>query len=313
MRIYTLAIALLICTNTQAQIIRAEPFYIAPEAAGAYSYLIDDYPGAAAAYSLRKLDNNYAGSAIRVRRKSDNTEQDIGFTNNYLDTTSLKTFVGTGATDTAWVVTWYNQADSSGVFGVRNLSQSTASNQPLIYAGGVFRTNDEGFINIESDGVNDVMANTTRIFTSDLSAFIVTDPKNLTTIPAGIVNQALTGDAGRLFLYGKRTNPTNMSGGFQIGSVFIEDTSLPSSVTSLHYYNRASNAMTYSIDGNAEKTGTSSNNITNTFLQAFATVRSGSTSEYTRQGVSEIICYSSSQSSNKSGITANINSFYSIY
>ena len=42
--------------------------------------LLDIYTGAAAAYSVRKLRNAYTGSAIRVRRSSDNTEQDIGFT-----------------------------------------------------------------------------------------------------------------------------------------------------------------------------------------------------------------------------------------
>jgi hypothetical protein len=41
--------------------------------------LLDTYSGAAAAYSLRLLDSSYVGSAIRVRRSSDNTEQDIGF------------------------------------------------------------------------------------------------------------------------------------------------------------------------------------------------------------------------------------------
>ncbi len=41
--------------------------------------LLDDYPSAAAAYSVRKLRSAYTGSAIRVRRASDNAEQNIGF------------------------------------------------------------------------------------------------------------------------------------------------------------------------------------------------------------------------------------------
>ena len=64
-------------------------------AADPITLLLNDYPGAAAAYSLRKLNNAYAGSAVRVRRSSDNTEQDIGFVLGQLDTTSLSTFVGT--------------------------------------------------------------------------------------------------------------------------------------------------------------------------------------------------------------------------
>jgi len=58
------------------------------------SLLLDLYPEASAAYSLRKLRNTYIGSAIRVRRSSDNTETDIGFVNDTLDTGSLNNFVG---------------------------------------------------------------------------------------------------------------------------------------------------------------------------------------------------------------------------
>ena len=55
--------------------------------------LLDQYGDAAAAYSLRKLRSGYTGSAIRVRRSSDNTERDIGFWNNELDTIALLDWV----------------------------------------------------------------------------------------------------------------------------------------------------------------------------------------------------------------------------
>ena len=56
--------------------------------------------GAVAAYSLRKLRAAYSGSAVRVRRSSDNTEQDIGFTTQgELDTASLLSFVNEEITD----------------------------------------------------------------------------------------------------------------------------------------------------------------------------------------------------------------------
>lgn len=57
-------------------------------------FLLDSYSGGSAAYSLRKLRAAYTGSAIRVRRASDNSEQDIGFVNNQLDTASLLSFAG---------------------------------------------------------------------------------------------------------------------------------------------------------------------------------------------------------------------------
>ena len=56
--------------------------------------LLDDYPNAAVAYSLRKLRTAYTGNAIRVRRSSDNTEQNFGFIGGELDTSSLLSFIG---------------------------------------------------------------------------------------------------------------------------------------------------------------------------------------------------------------------------
>ncbi len=57
--------------------------------------VLDDYTGAVSAYSLRKVRTAYTGSAIKVRRSSDDALQDIGFySNGDLDTTALLSFVG---------------------------------------------------------------------------------------------------------------------------------------------------------------------------------------------------------------------------
>jgi hypothetical protein len=59
------------------------------------SLLLDLFPNATVAYSLRKLRTAYNGNCIRVRRSSDNTEQDIGFdSSGELDTSTLSDFVG---------------------------------------------------------------------------------------------------------------------------------------------------------------------------------------------------------------------------
>jgi len=87
--------------------------------------LLDVYGGAAAAYSLRQLSVNYTGSAIRVRRSSDNAEQDIGFSDGLLDTASLSSFCGA---DNGFVTSWYDQSGNS-----NNATQITAINQPRIY------------------------------------------------------------------------------------------------------------------------------------------------------------------------------------
>jgi hypothetical protein len=90
--------------------------------------LLDLYPGAAAAYSLRKLRNDYTGAAIRVRRSSDNTEQDIAFSGDDLDTVALLNFVGAG---NGFVTTWYDQS-----LNARNATQATVGQQPRIVNAG---------------------------------------------------------------------------------------------------------------------------------------------------------------------------------
>ena len=56
------------------------------------NYLLNDYSGAAAAYSLYRLNTAYTGPAVTVRRDSDNSVQDIGFVNGILDTAALTNF-----------------------------------------------------------------------------------------------------------------------------------------------------------------------------------------------------------------------------
>lgn len=94
--------------------------------------LIDTYTEATAAYSLRKVRNDYSGGSIVVRRSSDNTTASVGFTSGgELDTAGLLSFCGSGD---GFVQTWYDQAASN------NLVQSSTSAQPQIVASGAVVT-----------------------------------------------------------------------------------------------------------------------------------------------------------------------------
>ena len=98
-----------------------------------FTSLLDTYSGAAGAYSLRLLSSTYSGNAINVRRASDNTEQDIGFVNNVLDTSSLETFCS--GTD-GFVTTWYDQSGNANER--HNMSESTSEGQPKIVSNGSY-------------------------------------------------------------------------------------------------------------------------------------------------------------------------------
>jgi len=113
----------------------------------AFVGLLDLYPNAAAAYSVRKLRAAYTGSAIRVRRSSNNDEQDIGFTAlGALDTSSLTSFCGSG---NGFVTRWYDQSGNA-----RNAIQSTAINQPqIVSSGSVINVNSKP--SLQFDGSND--------------------------------------------------------------------------------------------------------------------------------------------------------------
>lgn len=114
---------------------------------------LNEYPSDFLAFSLVRLDTNYTGSCIRVRRSSDNTEQDIGFTNNYLDTNSLKSFVG--AND-GYVVTWYNQADT-----LLNLDSIVNTPPRIIIAGDIQYEGSLPAIHFEPDSAMSLAASNT--------------------------------------------------------------------------------------------------------------------------------------------------------
>ena len=59
-----------------------------------FSGILDEFPNASAAFSIRRLSLEYTGSLIEIRREGDNTVQDIGFDSyGNLDTGSLLSFV----------------------------------------------------------------------------------------------------------------------------------------------------------------------------------------------------------------------------
>lgn len=82
------------------------------------------------ALSTRRINSGYTGALIRLRRSTDNTEQDFGSglgMGETLDYSAIDTFLSGG---TAHVVKWYDQSGQG-----RDLQQQTASRQPTFDAG----------------------------------------------------------------------------------------------------------------------------------------------------------------------------------
>lgn len=93
-----------------------------------YIYPLDLVTGSLRGYSVRRLSSSYSGACLRVRRSSDNTEQDIGFVGNFLDTASLLTFVGVGD---GFIRSWYDQSGN-----ISTANQATSALQPQIVSSG---------------------------------------------------------------------------------------------------------------------------------------------------------------------------------
>jgi hypothetical protein len=116
--------------------------------------LLDIYPGASQAYSFRRLSKNYTGYCINVLRTSDNATLDIGFVNNYLDTTSLLAFAGAS---TVIILKFYDQS---------------GNNRDITGGGGVniFRIVNAGVLNLTSGMVyGEIMSQ--NIFTTSFTPY----------------------------------------------------------------------------------------------------------------------------------------------
>lgn len=130
-----------------------------PHVIGGFTGLIDVVGvSASVAFGLRKLRNAYSGSGVRVRRTSDDVEQDIGFSGEALDWAAAISFMGAG---TLRVTTWYDQSGN----GI-NAVQATTANQPTL---------DTTNTRVTFDGINDALktGSNVTIGTNTLTIYMV--------------------------------------------------------------------------------------------------------------------------------------------
>lgn len=261
-----------------------------------FTGLLDLYPNSAGAFSLRKLRDAYTGNCIRVRRSSDNTEQDFGFSSNVLDTASLLSFCGAG---NGFVVTWYDQSGNS-----RDVTQTTAANQPQIVASGVLNTvNSKASINF--NGTSHVLLKTAFGSTNSVTNFAVYRNSSLLNNPN--VFSIGTNGVNTAKAFG-----LNTSTGFQR---MFAGTSLQfnvASVVNTHYlgytfFNGASSQI--AVNGASAVVGDAGTNTA-----ADLAIGAGLALSNNFNGpIQEVILYGSNQSANKSAIETLINSYYGIY
>lgn len=266
------------------------------------SYLLDTYPGAAIACSLRKLRTAYTGFCIQVIRQIDNATLNIGFVNNVLDTSTLLTFIGSG---TGRINIWYDQSGNG-----NNLTKDAiASSGKIVNNGSLYTSNTKPTILfLDSELLN---------FTTSLSSYnpislFLIQKANSATIAGGMIGHSSGGGSGPAFGVGLLNN-NKYAASFGInGQMKL-------------YYNAGSNIGTNLNNINMVVNSTNYYPyLNNTSFPFTATNWSPSTSLFSRIGaaypstnynayISEMIIYKTDQLSNRTEIVNNTNSYYSIF
>ncbi|AEX56026.1 virion structural protein [Synechococcus phage S-CBS4] len=273
--------------------------------------LLDQYGGAASAYSLRNLSLYHTDPVVRVRRDNDNAEQD--FTAAEVSDGTLAAWVGAG--NDGFVRTWYDQSGNG-----NNAQQAIAARQPKIVDNGALVA-EGGKTAIDFDGSDDGLDTATTVANAgDTTVFVISKADESEDAFRFVAGQWLGGS----------TRKWNL---IYSSSFFTQD--------SLYFgTNDGTNNNTPSITGNNDSlvqklsTGIAKSTSTELFVnQVSAGVQSCSALESTATKlfigyqfnppsaygsfmdgkIQEVIVYSSDQSANRIAIEANINAHYNIF
>jgi hypothetical protein len=267
----------------------------------AFLGLLQEYPGAAAAYSLRLLDGDYTGDAIRIRRSGDNAETDIGFDiAGELDRDAIADFCSPGD---GFVVTWYDQSGNA-----VDATQATTSKQPKIYDASTGVQLDNAKPAVTYDTISKLLQAPLAIAHVPLSVFIVqSGPSTQADTPFILATAAS---------FEERTFLQSNAGGGKVQQLVVR-----SVADGIHAANvsddfdqglmtiisKATDDRDIGVNGGAfVNLSTDVTTVDSTFLR----LGEQSAEEIKQQ---EIIIYTTDQSANRAGIESNINDYYSIF
>lgn len=263
------------------------------------SYLLDDYPNALAAFSLRKLKTG-ATYAIKIRRDNDNATTDVEL--ETIGSISLLSIVSAGGTLGNWiganngfVNTWFDQSGNGW-----DASNPITTLQPQII--------DNGVIILENNipvirGVNK------HLYTSDTSALN-------TEMSVFIVGKILEGDNSQAF-WGSY-NSTNFAPSLIINTGYFDAVFTQYTTLKILLINELQNLFTmFGSDVINEVYlnggGRVANNKGLSSFKDISLLGRGDSYSLSGGNLSEIIFYTQYQDANKLQIESNINNFYSIY
>jgi len=254
--------------------------------------------GAAAAYSVRRLNGLYTGAAIEVERSSDNTTQDIGFdVDGNLDESALTTFC-TGTT--CKVRTWYDQSVTGGTGSGNDAQQTDHTKQPTIYTGGAI-VKENGRVAVDFDGTNDEL--TGAAYDQATTSFVLVQTNDTTTSGSrawGVASATINS---------KETFAMDADFSLRYDGAFSAGTLTPAASTQyLRFAVRSTSAQTEHVNSvqNINDTQTLPN-VNGTIK--ISNVSQGGTHYYDGK-VQEAIIYASDKSTDRTSIESNIGDYF---
>lgn len=280
------------------------PYQVQPSVP-AFTGILDTYTGAAVAYSAaRRLSSSYTGALIRVRRSSDNTEQDIGYNgSNVLDESALTSFVGA---NNGFVVKWYDQSGNG-----KNMENSTASNQPrIVTSGTVLKDNSKPALSFNGTSQYLAVTDNTILHASSLTSCFYTAQIISGNSNPPLASKSYNGDGG--YFFGQLGTDNKMQLYIDQGTNIIGTAAILNSQKLFTNFNKTgTNNIKYYINGSLDAQDTKASLAgTNSTYFALGFDPGGF---YLKGNFQETIIYSTDKISDKTGIEGNINTFYSIY
>ena len=251
--------------------------------------LLNLYPGSAAAYSLRKLNANYTGSAILVQDTVGGATKAIGFdANGDLDTAELLAYAGS---NDVLVATWFDQSGSG-----NDATQGTSAARPKIYDGttGVVTENGKPALYFNGAEFIDVP----DIYMNIATLFAVHDNGGSTSQFLGMLLRTENS-----FFYDLGTRMQLRPRG---GTISTTTTAQIDFKSWYLLVNAASSEA--AVNDQTPVVGT-----TNAITVARLRIGLRGASTYFTGYFYELVIYPSDESSNRTGVNSNTNTFYSIY
>jgi hypothetical protein len=278
---------------------------------------LDLHPNADLGFALFKLNSNYTGNCIQVRRSSNNDLLDIGFdVNGNLDTVALLSFVGSG---NGFVTIWYDQSGQG-----RNAFQNTSGHQPQIVENGVVLlennkptlrfdgTNDRMEITnfITGSGYNDLCILATCKFDNIIGSKMILSHFDTTTNNRGWYAAGRDNQWQAVFSSNGNSGPTNTS-------TVTSTSNNPSGQNIVTFYFKAPSSSKINIRRNANITTASTVGSASSIFAAntpmFIGASNGGNSNFINGNIQSVVMYRSEQRWMRSEMEKQLNKYFETY